>query len=198
MARSKITKGKRATLKDVAEYANVSPMTVSNVVNGKDKFASDETIKLVKKAIKVLNYHPSATSRKLRSSREYSIGMIVMNDEPAFLVNPFINHLVAGLSNYLSENNYALNLQGIHPSEFESSSIFSMAGTDAVCAILCGSAAERKKNIQYMLRMNQPAVVFQDTLKGIGKTNDIAVVNQDDETGGAKLRRMCCQEEQEK
>lgn len=175
---------KRTTLRDVANYTNVSPMTVSNVVNGKLNSASKETIEKIERAIKELNYLPSATSRKLRSSREFSVGIVVMYDEPTYLVNPFVNHLVAGLSNHLSENNYTLTIQGAHPARFENSSIFSIAGTDAMCAILCGPDADRRKNIQHMLRMQQPVVVFQDTLSGIGRLHDIAVINQDDEKGG--------------
>ena len=184
MTRKTGNKTKRTTLRDVANYTNVSPMTVSNVVNGKLHSASKETIEKIEKAIKKLNYLPSATSRKLRSSREFSVGMVVMYDEPTYLVNPFVNHLVAGLSNHLSENNYTLTIQGAHPSRFESSSIFTIAGTDAMCAILCGPDIDRRKNIQHMLRMHQPVVIFQDTLSGIGRSNDIAVINQDDEEGG--------------
>ena len=177
-------KSKRTTLRDIAEYTNVSLMTVSNVVNGKFEFVGDDTREKIQAAIKKLNYIPSATSRKLRSSQEYSIGMVIMDDEPTFLVNPFINHLVAGLSNYLSGNNYSLTVQGIPPDDFEISSIFSVAGTDALCAILCGSESARKKNIQFLLRLQQPVVIFQDTLVTHSNRTNIAVINQDDQHGG--------------
>lgn len=185
MSNKKITtKTKRTTLRDVAIHTNVTPMTVSNVVHGKHKYVGSKTIAKIEKAIKDLNYRPSATSRKLRNNKEYSIGLVIMYEEKTFLVNPFISHVVAGLSNYLSEKNYTLTIQGITKEEFENASIFSIAGTDAICAFLFGNDSERKKNIKYMLGKQQPVLVLQDSLVGIGRSNDFAIVNQDDERGG--------------
>jgi len=175
-------RNQRVTLRDVADFTNVSVMTVSNVVNNNFQFVGNATRKKVERAIKTLKYVPSATSRKLRSMQEFSIGMIIMDDAPMFLVDPFISQLVAGLSNYLSENNYTLTVQGVTPKDFQNASMFSRAGTDALCAILCGSEPERRKNVSFLLGRHQPVVIFQDTLN-IDKSG-IAVVNQDDEKGG--------------
>ncbi|WP_082989849.1 LacI family DNA-binding transcriptional regulator [Woeseia oceani] len=176
---------RRVTLRDIAEATNVSVMTVSNVVNGKSQFVSSATRQKVDAAIKKLKYVPSATSRKLRSSQEFSIGMIIMDEAPVFLADPFIGQLVAGLSNHLSTNNYSLTVQGVRPESFQRASLFSVAGTDALCAILCGPKAERRKNVDFMLGRHQPVVIFQDSLDI--KASGIAIVNQDDEKGGYEI-----------
>ncbi len=160
-------------------------MSVSNVVNGKSQFVSRATRLKVEAAIKKLKYVPSATSRKLRSSQEFSIGMIIMDEAPVFLADPFICLLVAGLSNHLSSNNYSLTIQGVRPESFKQASLFSVAGTDALCAILCGSEADRRKNVEFMMGRHQPVVLFQDKLNI--KASGIAMVSQDDEKGGHSI-----------
>ncbi|WP_395820787.1 LacI family DNA-binding transcriptional regulator, partial [Devosia sp.] len=45
----------RATIKDVAKAAEVSPMTVSNVLNGRSQFVSTATQKRVEREIERLN-----------------------------------------------------------------------------------------------------------------------------------------------
>ena len=182
MARKELGSQRRPTLKDVAKLAKVSVMTVSNVVNGKDEFVSKKTQKLVNKIIEDIGYRPSATSRKLRSMQEFSVGMLIVDDSPAFLEDPFIAEIVAGLSNHLSSNSYSLNIQGIQPSDFSKASLFSNVGTDAICAILCGSETSRQKKIDELLTLRQPIIIFQDTLRFEDK--NIALINQDDYEGG--------------
>lgn len=182
---SQAVRKKQATLRDVADLAGVSPMTVSNVVNEKFQFVGKETVKRVEAAIRKLNYRPSATSRRLRSMSAFSVGMVVVDENPAFLEDPMITEIVAGLSNHLSRNEYSVTIQGIGPEDFSDATVFSAIGTDAVCAILCGSDEVRSKYVDFLLTMSQPIVVFQETIRS--KDQLFAVVNQDDYGGGREL-----------
>ncbi|GAB3391051.1 LacI family DNA-binding transcriptional regulator [Humibacter soli] len=58
----------RATVKDVAALANVSPKTVSNVING-GVFVRPETKERVNKALAELDYVPNLSARGLRNGR---------------------------------------------------------------------------------------------------------------------------------
>lgn len=173
---------RRPTLKDVAKLANVSVMTVSNVVNGKNEFVGKETRKAVEKIIEQIGYRPSATSRRLRNMQEYSVGMLIVDDSPAFLEDPFITKIVAGLSNHLSSNSYSLSIQGVQPQDFSKDAIFTKVGTDAICVILCGSSTSRREKINELLTLRQPVVAFQETLDF--KNKNVAMVNQNDFHGG--------------
>ena len=64
----------RATMKHVAARAGVSIKTVSNVVNGSDRVAS-ETRRRVQAAIDELGFVPNATARSLRSGRSGVIAL---------------------------------------------------------------------------------------------------------------------------
>lgn len=61
-----------ATIKDVARLADVSPTTVSIVINGKakERQISEETSKRIFSAMEALNYRPNMNARRLRSSDE--------------------------------------------------------------------------------------------------------------------------------
>ena len=51
------------TLKDIAEKAGVSMMTVSNVINGKHNRVSQKTIEKVNALIKECGYVPNLSAR---------------------------------------------------------------------------------------------------------------------------------------
>ncbi len=65
---------KRATLKDVAKLAGVSPTTVSFVINGKDARISVATADRVREAASELMYSPNSLIRALRFRRTETIG----------------------------------------------------------------------------------------------------------------------------
>ncbi len=180
-----MTKSNQTTLKDVSIAAGVSVMTVSNVIRGRTGAVSDTTRKRVEREIKKLNYRPHASARNLRASASRSIGMVISDDDPAFLSDPFISQLVSGLSNFLSAKDYSLDIQGIVPEHFEQANILSKASNDALCAILCGAERERQRNMDFLKSINQPTVVFQEPVRRRGA--DIAIIRQDDEGAGHEL-----------
>ena len=180
-----MTKSNRTTLKDVSIAAGVSIMTVSNVIRGRSGDVGDKTREKVEKEIKRLNYRPNASAQNLRASASRSIGMVISDDDPAFLSDPFISQLVSGLSNILSANDYSLDIQGIVPKQFEKANILSKASNDALCAILCGPERERQRNIEFLKSVNQPTVVFQEPVRCRGA--DIAIIRQEDEGAGHDL-----------
>ena len=53
---------KRATIKDVARAAKVSPMTVSNVLNKKDQLVGSKTKMRVEREVLRLNYRRQSSA----------------------------------------------------------------------------------------------------------------------------------------
>jgi DNA-binding LacI/PurR family transcriptional regulator len=85
----------RATVKDVAKLAGVSPKTVSNVINGV-VFVRPETRARVEQAVNELDYVPNMSARGLRNGRSGMIGLALPD-----LLRPYsaeITHLVVELA----------------------------------------------------------------------------------------------------
>ncbi len=73
-----------ATIREVAERAGVSPMTVSRVIN-RGSHVRSETRELVLAAIKDLNYSPSSAARSLAGSEPHRIGVLYHNPSTGYL-----------------------------------------------------------------------------------------------------------------
>ena len=63
---------RRPTIADVARAANVSSMTVSNVVNGRFASMTADTRAAVEKAIAQIGYRPHASGRSLKLARRFA------------------------------------------------------------------------------------------------------------------------------
>lgn len=74
----------RVKIRDVARFAQVSPSTVSNVLNGRDERMRPETKARVEQAIHQLGYTPSEAARQLKTGHVKIIGLIVPS-----VANPF-------------------------------------------------------------------------------------------------------------
>jgi LacI family transcriptional regulator len=179
------------TLAHVSRDAGVSVMTVSNVVRGRADLVKLETRRRVEESIARLNYRPNLSARSLRLAENRSVGIVIADTDPAFLSDPFISRLVSGLSNYLSGLDYTLDIQGVAPERFENAGILNKAGNDALCAILCGPRQLRKTHFDYLQKLGPPLIVFQEVFQS--RADNVALVHQDDQAGGAALARHLMQ-----
>lgn len=106
----------RATIKDIALAANVSSMTVSNVINGRRAKASDETVERIMAAVKALGYRPNMSARSLVSNASRMVGVIIPfteNQNQLLLDNPFYAEMISGIESALRANGYYMMLSGV-------------------------------------------------------------------------------------
>ncbi len=177
----------QVTLKAVAEAAGVSPMTVSNFVNGKFQYMGQETRDKVSRAVGELGYRPDSAARGLRTARHRSVGMIVLDHSPHYLSDGFTTQVISGLSNSLNDQGYTLQLEGMAPERFAASSLIKHVRTDALCLMLSGDAARRQDILRQARAVGQPLVVFLEQPAGLAQS-DCAVL-QDEKKGGYLLAR---------
>lgn len=106
----------RATIKDIAQAAKVSPMTVSNVLNGRRAKASDETVERIMAAVKALGYRPNMSARSLVSNASRMVGVVIPFTESQnqlLLDNPFYAEMISGIESALRANGYYMMLSGV-------------------------------------------------------------------------------------
>ncbi|WP_407560288.1 LacI family DNA-binding transcriptional regulator [Streptomyces sp. 184] len=92
------------TMRDVANRAGVSTMTVSRVLKD-DTRVSDTTRRRVLDAVDALGYRLNATARSLRLGGSGMIGLIVTN-----LANPFYSRLALGVQEVASQHGLSMLL----------------------------------------------------------------------------------------
>jgi LacI family transcriptional regulator len=93
---------KRTTIRDVARYAQVAPITVSRVVNNVGPISS-ETRQRVEAAIQELNYIPNTLAQSLRYQKTNMVALIVTD-----ITNPFWTTIARGVEDACSE--YQVNV----------------------------------------------------------------------------------------
>ncbi|QEO14116.1 LacI family transcriptional regulator [Agromyces intestinalis] len=102
------------TLKDIAEEAGVSVMTVSNVVNGKTARVSQATIERVRDIVVARGYVANASARSLAASRSHTIGVLVPVAEGDMLtMSPHHVAVIGGIERQLRQAGYHVLLRGI-------------------------------------------------------------------------------------
>ncbi|WP_375230139.1 LacI family DNA-binding transcriptional regulator [Roseobacter sp. S98] len=97
-----------ATVKDVAQLAQVSVGTVSKVLS-KDTTVKDALRERVLKAVTDLNYRPNMAARALRTNRASIIGLVVPD-----ITNPFFAQLAKDIETEASRRGHTVMLTNSH------------------------------------------------------------------------------------
>lgn len=93
---------KRIRICDIAEELGLSTATVSNVLNGKTKKISDETVKRVQAVLEERQYIPSMAGILLAQNSSRIIGVVV-NDHEKYAGHVLEDVFIASSLNQLSE-----------------------------------------------------------------------------------------------
>lgn len=91
----------RVRIADIAEELGLSTATVSNVIHGKTKKISDETVKRVQELLEKKQYIPSMAGILLAQNNSRIIG-VVINDHQKYENRVLEDHFIAASLNYLS------------------------------------------------------------------------------------------------
>jgi LacI family transcriptional regulator len=175
----------RATLRDVAALAGTTPMTVSNVVNGRAGQVGPEVAKRVRAACEQLGYRPHANARRLRTNRRQAIGVVIVDPSPAYVSDPLTAAMLAGLTASLGREGYSTVLHGVAPAELDDAPLLRHIESDGICLMLSGTPTKRRAIVERVRALGQPLLLLQDDVgEGIA---DAASIVQDDRGGAAAL-----------
>jgi LacI family transcriptional regulator, repressor for deo operon, udp, cdd, tsx, nupC, and nupG len=93
-----------SSIREVARLAGVSVATVSRALSNPEKVSS-ESIKKVRAAIEKVQYRPNMLARNFRSTRAYSIVVLVPD-----ITNPFFSLVIRGIEDLAQQKGYAVLL----------------------------------------------------------------------------------------
>lgn len=122
------------SIREVARLAEVSPATVSRVMNGTAK-VDEEKAQRVWRVVRETGFVPNEVARSLYKKSSKIIGLIVPNIE-----NPFFNQMAKAIESEAYSNGYRVTL----------------CNTD-------DSVEKEKANIQMLTRMNADGIILMTT-----------------------------------
>lgn len=147
-------KKNRVTIAQVAEYAQVSTMTVSRVVNNRGQ-VSEAMRQLVQNAMDELEYKPNRIARSLVSSKTFKIGVIVPDMSSMFFAT-----VLSSIEHVLWEHDYYMVVSNTGESDRREQDILDVFEQDQVDGILIFGSHLDSKQLTNLLRNQRAAVVF--------------------------------------
>lgn len=154
-----------ASMKDVANKAEVSTATVSHVINN-TRYVSDEVRHRVLEAMKVLKYRPNSVARSLRNQKSNTIALIVpiLNEDTS---SYFFMSMAQGIENTLKKNGYNLILSNSNESlEVEKEQI-RVLNSNFIDGLIIAPTAEEHSYLKEVLNGDYPVVFIDRRPRGI-------------------------------
>lgn len=108
----------RVTMKQIAQEAGVSVMTVSNVINGKGgKVSADRRLE-IEKIIKKYNYSPNMNAKALVNASSRLIGLLYYSDGAGYdFSDPFATEVLSGIETVAKKENYFILIHNVNSLE---------------------------------------------------------------------------------
>ncbi len=158
---------KPPTIREVAQEAGVSAMTVSRVLTGRG-YVADDTAERVREAFRTLNYRPNSAARLLRSRRSNLVGVTIGS-----LTSSVHRNIVAGVEEVLGPAEYQLllgHLQAGGRRYFSFLESVQRQSCDGYVIVPARSDAE----ITRVPHLDRPAVAALSTIPGLKADRVIA------------------------
>jgi len=150
------------TIYDVAKIANVSPMTVSRVINNTGRI-SPQTRARIKRILDELNYVPNHTARSLVLQQTKVLFLLITD-----ITNPFYTTLSRGAEDAARKNGYRLlfgNSDETIDKEGEYINTILSSRVDGVLLAPAGDAS--LPNLQRLIAQDVPFVLLDREVPGI-------------------------------
>lgn len=151
---------KKATIRNVAELAQVSVASVSRYLNNKAKGRlSEEKAKAIEQAIKDLNYIPNLAARQMATNQSKTIAVVVSNID-----DYFSTELFKGASNILRVKGYEAFLLDTNAEQQRERELIKTVSSSFFDGLLFQPLGSNIKTIQSEFIHNIPTVILDRRL----------------------------------
>jgi LacI family transcriptional regulator len=169
-----------ATIRDVAKWAGVAPITVSRVINNSD-YVSQETRKRVEATIAELGYVPNVLARSLRSKRTSMLALVLTD-----ITNPFWTTVARGVEDAAREAKFTVIFCNTDESEVEQDHYLRDLLQKQVDGVLLVPARSTADSVAFIQKQGTPVVVLDRRVPNAR----VDVVRCDSEGGAYQLTRL--------
>jgi DNA-binding LacI/PurR family transcriptional regulator len=160
---------KNATVKEVAELANVSTSTVSLVINNSPR-VSLETKNKVLKAVETLQYTPNNYAASLRQKSKECFGVLVPD-----VSNPYYIEIIKGIRDKCNQNEIFLQIsETLYDRKTEEKEIELLKRTRTTGYVFIGTINDE----HIIKKLKGSKVVFIDKVDKTGKIPSIIINNR--------------------
>lgn len=146
--------GSRVTIRDVAAVAEVSPATVSRVLNADERVAP-ELRERVLAAVERLGYRPNSQARSLRTQATRVIGLIISD-----IQNPFFTSLVRGVEDAAQASGYSVVLANSDEDLGKEQQYLRVAAAEQMAGVILSPASSSRTRIGELVHEEIPVVTI--------------------------------------
>jgi LacI family transcriptional regulator len=169
-----------STIRDVAERAGVSTMTVSRVIN-KSGYISQETRERVDAAIAELGYVPNTLARSLRFKQTKTLACVLTD-----ITNPFFTTIARGVGDAASAQGFNVIFCNTDESESEQAEQLTALVQKRVDGVLLVPAASSEDAVAFLREQHVPVVILDRRVPDCS----VDSVRCDSEEGAYELVRL--------
>lgn len=159
------------TIYDVARRAEVSPATVSRVLNHRDSVNS-EMARRVHDAVDALGYRPNSVARSLRR-RAAPVWAVVISD----IENPHFTSLVRGIEDVARANGKSVVLCNSDEDLAEEAQYLEVALAEQMSGVIISPASDRATDLGALLARRIPVVTIDRRLRN-SRVSSVVVDNR--------------------
>jgi LacI family transcriptional regulator len=164
--------GKKVSLKDIAKEVGVSTALVSYVLNNlKEGRISKEIAQKIREVAQRLNYRPNQIAKSLKTSKTFTIGLIV-----ADISNPFSSTLARIVEDEANKFNYTVIFGSSDENEQKSQKVIDTLLNRQVDGLIISPPANSEAQMLDLQKNDVPFVLLDRYFPNI-KTNYVALNN---------------------
>jgi LacI family transcriptional regulator len=154
---------KKLSIVDLAKQLNVSPTTISFILNGKaeEKRISGELVARVLKQIEEVGYKPNSLAQSLRTGKTMIIGLMVEN-----IANPFFANIARFIEEKAYNNGYKIIYCSTNNDSLKTKDLLRVFQDRHVDGYIISPPEGIEKEVNTLIDNGSPVVLFDRYLHG--------------------------------
>lgn len=173
---------KKLSIVDIAKQLNVSPTTISFILNGKakEKRISDELAEHVLKQIEISGYKANSLAQSLRTGKTSIIGLMVEN-----IANPFFANVARLIEEKAYKNGYKIIYCSTANDTEKTKDLLKMLSERHVDGYIISPPEGVESDINQLIENNSPVILFDRYLPNT--LADYVGINNEESTYNATI-----------